>query len=361
MTQTATAPPRPAAAAAPGGIWRERWVALPPFVRDIGPVWAAVHVMGMVLVLLATGPGVRLFDVARFLTIDYRHDPTSPAYQPIWPAVLQLTGVAVGTAVAAVAGFAGLCSVRQLAVDRDGEAAARWAVAWTMLIPEAAFLLVPYSEALFLALAPTAWLAATRGRWGIAGMLGTAAILTRLTGLGLTVGLLTMAVLAGRRGLARRWPMVLPVGAYIGWTVVLHQLTGRWDAVQHALYVGWGRQLVPPWTGAARTWTLLTSGSNTSEVVTEVASLFALVLVLVKLARERRWAEAAFVAVEVVLFGCNVWHGSIGRGLLVTWPAWLLLGRWSARRPDLARRLILVSAACLAVMTYESLQGSFFG
>ena len=75
----------------------------------------------------------------------------------------------------AVAGAVAIMGLYLLAAQEDGERAGRHAVVYLALFPYAVFMFAGYSEALFLAFATTAWLAARRDAWWIAGLLGAGA------------------------------------------------------------------------------------------------------------------------------------------------------------------------------------------
>ncbi|MFD6712267.1 hypothetical protein ACFWEO_38060, partial [Streptomyces roseolus] len=128
----------------------------------------------------------------------------------------------------AAAALAGRMAVRdghsRDGADRDG--AARDGVRRSMIIaavvvttaPMAVVKLMPYTEALFLALAGWGLVAIVDRRWGRAGLLILLAGLTRSTAMGLFI-VLAIAVIAGDRRNPRAWLAVAV--APIGWAVYL--------------------------------------------------------------------------------------------------------------------------------------------
>ena len=100
-----------------------------------------------------------------------------------------------------VAGLLASAALWRLAVDdgavpaRDVEVApedldrGRRAVLLLVCSPYAVFLFAGYSEALFLAFATTAWVAARRQRWALAGLFAAGATGTRIIGVALVAGL----------------------------------------------------------------------------------------------------------------------------------------------------------------------------
>src|SRR3954452_18079342 len=132
--------------------------------------------------------------------------------------------VASGLVISAVAGAIACVALARIGtLDFGPEAGAR-AVLYLVLSPYAVFLAAAYSEALFLAFALPAWLAARRGRWVLAGALGAGAGLVRVTGAFLAVALVVQWLTEpGRHG---RWrallPLALPFVAVGGYLLYLH-------------------------------------------------------------------------------------------------------------------------------------------
>src|SRR5262249_55186419 len=110
-----------------------------------------------------------------------------------YPLVLSATHLLVRNwvlselAVSAVAGCFAVVSLARLAHQRG-------AVLYLVTAPAAIFLMVGYSEALFLALAIPAWLAPSRGRWWRAALLAGLAGLVRPDAFFLIPALAVMAL-----------------------------------------------------------------------------------------------------------------------------------------------------------------------
>jgi hypothetical protein len=154
------------------------------------------------------------WDGAWFLRValrGYRHD-ASPAFFPLYPLLIRglapLTGgnyVLAGMAVSLVAYAAAMILLYRLVAGDVGRRVALWSVVFLSLFPTAFFFQAVYSESLFLALTLAALLAARRGRWWLAGLLGGLATLTRSAGVLLLVPLAWMWW-EQRRGAALRLP-----------------------------------------------------------------------------------------------------------------------------------------------------------
>ncbi len=138
-----------------------------------------------------------------------------------------------------------------------------FAVLFLGFFPSAFFLFAAYTDALFLAFVLGTWLAARRGKWLLAGLLGGLAALTRLQGALLTpvLILLWLQETAGfnlfqpatwRRSLAAlRTPSwlatLLPALACAGWMLSLR--AAGLGSVPATLAEHWGIRTVAPWTG----------------------------------------------------------------------------------------------------------------
>ncbi len=184
------------------------------------------------------------------------------AFFPLYPLVVRIAGVPVGSALiggalASTALFAvALVLLHRLVALDFGRAVARNAVLVIALFPMSFFFSAVYSESLFLCVSVGAIYAARRDRWAWAGALGGLAAATRSAGVLLLVPLLILylwdAGTLRRRPRALRadvlWLALVPLGlaafcAYLA-------LSGR-DALApfHAQEV-WFRSFAGPFAGA---------------------------------------------------------------------------------------------------------------
>jgi hypothetical protein len=223
-------------------------------------------------------------------------------------------------------------------------AAGRRAVLALVLFPYAVFLFAGYSEALFLAFASTAWLAARRGRWWLAGLLVAGATGTRILGLPLLLALwVQYAVTVGPALRARQYPwrrslrelpaLALPVVSFGAFLAYFQVRAGHWDAYTRAMRENWGRTLALPWDGLVTTWRqAVSTDQGAAYRVFWWAELLAVAIGLaltVALLRSARWGEAAYVGGSTLVMSCSSYWASGVRGVLVWFPLYL----WLARRP----------------------------
>lgn len=374
-----------------------RWPAAFPVTTVRGALawWAATRLLliGAFVALSGTGrDGVGLsrwptwvwpfqavsrWDAGHFLRIS-RHgyfwsgpgtgpgNPHDEAFFPGYPlagrATAQLLGAGHPGSYAFVAAMAVITWVAsafaavgawRLVADRAGARAGTWALLVLLLGPYSIFLVMSYSEALFLALAIAAWRAGQRNRWPLACASALLACAVRVNGLFLTAGL---AVLwwRGRAGRPRHeaallaLPLLAPA-AFFGW-LRLH--TGRWDSWFVAERVGWDRNLVAPWTALANSIHRLSwapSGPLLFQDVLELVFALALVAGCVVLARRHSWPELAYCGLTTVSLLTSSFYLSIPRSCLLCFPLLTPISQWFARpRHRLARWAVV--AAGLAVL-----------
>lgn len=275
--------------------------------------------------------------------------------------------IAAGMVVAAVAGAVATMALYRLG-EEDGPEVARRSVLYLVLFPYAVFLFAGYSEALFLAFATTAWLAARRDRWLLAGLLAAGASTTRITGVALGAALgVEYLTRRGWRGFKSSdvLGVLLPAVPVVVYFSYLHGRTGHWDAYARALKEGWGRDTVAPWTALHNTWDLATgSGQSRPFLWSWRAELIAMavgVVVTVVLLLARRWGEATFVGVNVLVLSTSTYYASSVRALLVWFPAFLLLARTSTRVRWLHPAVVTVFAPLSALMVLAFTAGTWLG
>jgi hypothetical protein len=319
-----------------------------------------------------------VWDTEHYVTIahwgyggDPGHPPQVPlgAFFPGFPMALWilhglfgLNFVAAGLLISFIAGAVAVVALGRIAAleaspEAPGGELAERAVLLFLLAPPAVFLAAAYTESLFLAFALTAWLAAKRGNWLAAGLLGAGASTVRISGAFLAAALVVEFLTAGDG--RRRWTtapaLALPFAPLVGFAAFLHHRSGDWLGWQHAEEKGWGRDRAWPWEGLSRA----VNGMTGRELRTDFAWMYVLELIAstagivltVWLMRRRRWSEATYVGLSVVaLLCCPVWQ-SVARYSLTWWPLWVALAAWSLRRPAVYTGLVVVFAPLLVTST----------
>ena len=280
-------------------------------------------------------------------------------------AAMGVSEVVAGLVVSALAGAVAAVALARLA-ERHLPDSGRWAVAAWLLAPTAVFLAAPYSEALFLALTLPAWLAAQNRRWWLAGLLTAMAVTVRVSALFLLVALVVQWLTER----PRRWRDVawlglpaLPVAAIV---VAQHAATGSWTAWWDAQSSPeWSRTARPPWETVANTWDAAFAGSVEAMYVwpfrLELVAVAVGVLTVVWCLRQRLWAEATFVALNVVAFTLAYWYLSVPRAALLWWPTFLAVAALIKDRPVVRVVWLVGSGVVAAVWAARFFGGEWAG
>ncbi|MGA5473685.1 mannosyltransferase family protein [Streptomyces arboris] len=296
------------------------------------------------------------------------------AFFPGFPLLLRAVHVIVPTWTAAgllisfVAGAVAVLTLSRIArayvpEDTDG----RRTALFFLLSPCAVFLAIGYTEALFLAFALPAWLAAQRHRWALACTLTALATTVRVSGLFLAAAIAVLFVLSVRarrdwRGVA--W-LTLPALPPLAYSWYLHAHTGDWMAWKHAQERGWYRDFHTPWEAWTNTWNAAFDGVHTTGYAAmfqaELAAMVVGLALVALLARHRRWPEAVYVALSLWALGTSYWYVSIPRATLLWWPLWMGLAAVSLRRPWFRTVYLCVAAPVSALVALAFLTGRWAG
>lgn len=274
-----------------------------------------------------------------------------PGYPVLMRAVAPLTGGSVlvaGLLVVLAAGAAAAVLLHRLAELRAPGTG--WtAVTLLAAAPYGVFLGVVYTEAVFLALALGAWLAAARRHWWMAGLLAAGTSAVRVNGLFLTAALAVVYV--GQLRADGRWrpradalALLAPVVTVAAYVAYLAWRTGSLRAWQQAQATGWAREAAWPWTGLSAGWHAITRARSPDILVSRWADLLAVVggLVLVAaLVRLRRWGEATYVALSTAPLVGSTMLTSAPRYALTWFPVYLLLAELAHRRAGAWLRVAL--------------------
>ncbi|MFF3991861.1 mannosyltransferase family protein [Streptomyces cyaneofuscatus] len=339
-------------------------------VREAGPVlapfqqWDANHYLHIArdgYFPAGTGPGMDGWD-------------NREAFFPGFPLLLRAVHVvipswtAAGLLISLVAGAAAVLALSRLASsyvseDTDG----RRTALFFLLSPCAVFLAVGYTEALFLAFALPAWLAAQRHRWAPACALTALATTVRVSGLFLAAAIAVLFALSAWSGKGWRgapW-LALPALPPLAYSWYLHAHTGDWMAWKHAQERGWYRDFHTPWEAWSNTWNAAFEGAHTTGYAAmfqaELAAMLVGLALVALLVRHRRWPEAVYVALSLWALGTSYWYVSIPRATLLWWPLWIGLAALSQRRPWFRTVYLCVTVPVSALVALAFLTGRWAG
>jgi Mannosyltransferase (PIG-V) len=298
------------------------------------------------------------------------------AFFPLYPLVVRgvsevlRSDVAAAVLVSLAAGTVAVVVLHKLARPLLGERGATDTVLLVALYPIAFVFTAAYSDGLFLALAAGSFLAATRRRPLLAGVLGGLACGTRLVGLALLPALVVLLWPRGRRGLLALAPLILlpaAVGAYalyldrhvgdawafldaqgVYWQRHVHDggpFTGLWFAIRDG-YQGASElvQHLPRAPGAPKhndQW----SSWNVIQLLLLVAAFWLTWVAYRRLGLAYALYSAATLAIVLTSPADVVPLVSLPRFLLGDFPLFLALAAVCATRPRLRSTLLIGFAA----------------
>ncbi len=363
-----------------------------------GIPWAdlLMAVLGLRILISLVGAGVRLllpqphqsmgfanlvfepwrqFDTLRFIEIaahGYQTDSLNTAYLPLYPLLVRgasfITAghyLTAGLIVSNVACVIGVGLFWRWVADRFSTAVAWRSVAVLLLFPDSFYLLSAYSESLFLALSAGCLLASGRGHSLLAGVLATAAVLTRLQGLVLVVPM-ALDYWRNRQTVAAR-PLALlslaaPIAALLAYQKLLTTRLGGSslvDTFQHK----WHITLQAPWQTIRQyvtvirspQWHLINSPKANYILLWDLL-IGLIVLAVILLCWRRLGLELSLYGLASWCFAMSRWY-STGRYMLAVLPVFIAVALWADGKR--LRRITMASILLLVFLTAEFAQGNW--
>ncbi|MFJ8660606.1 mannosyltransferase family protein [Streptomyces sp. NPDC093795] len=294
------------------------------------------------------------------------------AFFPGFPLLLRAVHTVVadwtvaGLLISFAAGAVAVVALARIAeLHLPGSHTGRRAALFLLLSPCAVFLAAGYSEALFLAFALPAWLAAQQHRWPLAALLAAGATTVRVSGLFLAAALAVQFLMTVRTRRRRVALLALPALPALLYFWYLYERTGDWMAWKHAQERGWYRHFRAPWEAWSQTWhEAFAHTQATGYAALFQADLVAMLVGLALLAllvRRRRWPEAVYIALTLWALGTSYWYMSIARSTLLWWPLWIGLAVWSLRGRTTTALYVCLVAPLNTVLTLTFLTGRWAG
>lgn len=291
-------------------------------------------------------------------------------FYPLYPILVRL--VCFGTHQYLIGGallsnvlfFVALFFFQRLIRELGYEAAiANRAILYAAVFPVSYFFSLPLTESLFFLLVIASFIAGTRGRWWLAGLLGACAAATRPNGILL---LPTLAIFYLERtarpkwGAQILWLSLIPAGLGAFMAFLWHR-TGNPLAFLEA-QSAWGRQsgffLSPLIDYLQRPGAMIDPWNFRSLNFAAVIVAFS---VAIYWWRQRRWAFAALTLLSLLLPLSSGLLQSLARFVLVLFPVYLALAL-AGRRPWLDQTIRVLFLILFAIMTLSfAMRFSFAG
>lgn len=356
--------------------------ALAAWLLSIRPLHetAAIHAQLLGLAplhdrLLAPWQRFDAFWYLRIAAHGYGAHDGSTVYYPLYPLLIKALSLPLGgNAMLAALVVSNLCFAALLAVlyvyvaERHGAATARRVLLLLCVFPTASFLLGAYTESLFLLLTVGCLLAAGRGRYGLAGVLGLLAALTRIQGIVLALPLLWLA-LEGWRSSNRSWrpwlAAALPSLGTVLFMLYVH-LVVHGGFVTSTFAQHWNMAFNPPWVTLGHYWAMLAAHrwhifsypvGNWVDVLNLglAVGMLALLIPARHLLGTPLWLYALATWVVTLTL-----HQSTARYMLTVFPALIALAVWMPGRWT-ARLALLFGAPLMLFVAGEFVLWSFVG
>lgn len=311
--------------------------------------------------MTAEAPPLARWDAGWYYSVardGYRYDAAAGAnnvhFYPLYPILIgqlsRLTGIPifqVGIGVSLASLLGALLLLADSFSQWGGRSAVLPGIAALLLFPTSYYLASVYTESLFLLETVAALWAARRGWWGLAGLAGAAAGLTRLNGCLILVPLIYFAWRETEKGRhSITWRPALALGGSIfgalAYPLYLWRRFG--DPLLYFRYQdsGWPHRPTPIWSLARALadhvlWDI--RHATEEHDVRLFAKLLCLALFLVLtlwLFIEHRTGEGLYAAATILLLLNSGSLGAIERYVLILFPCFFLLGEFLRRRPVLA-------------------------
>lgn len=388
----ATIEPAPPGSAGHQGRWQPpRWLWLPLFLFALTRLGIALvaYIAGPLILDSANPPPYHVYpdnilldtfasrwDTGFYLSIateGYRYQGVplpSVAFFPLLPLFIRLFLPLVGDAGVAgllvANGALALASIlfyRLVDMEWGGRIAER-ALWYLLIFPVSFFGSAVYTESLFLLGAIGALYFARRGYWESAGMLAFMTALTRLVGLIVAPMLLVEWWMQRRARPPETRPgraaLLAPLAAPLGTLAYLGFLQLRFgDPLAFVrASAAWAREPAPIWVtlaslleSPAEGWpAALLAGRFALSDGLDLLFVLSFLLIGLLLLRERRWSEALFVLMGVLIPLNSGLLMSQRRYMWVLFPAFILLARWG-ENPRVDRALTTLFLLGLALFT----------
>ena len=284
-----------------------------------------------------------------------------------WFAILFRDYLLSAFVVSTLSSIALVLVLRRLA-ELDVDRAVAINAVWFMLIfPTSYFLHIGYTESTFLAFALGSFLAARRGKWWLAGLMGAFASLTRLNGLLLVPALACEAFLqyratAGQRKLRREWLWIALVG--VGSAVYLlinYKVHGDPFAFLTFQRERFFKMPAWPWVGIIKVWTWQW-GDPRRGIMNGPIELFFILLGLactVWCWKKLRVSYAVWMGLNWLLFTSTSMVNSVPRYTLILFPIFVLFAAFTAARPVWSRVIAVVSLVFMTLFIGMFVQGAW--
>ncbi len=314
-------------------------------VEDIFPYRGVVPLSNVLLSLW------QRFDTNWYLKIaeqGYASNDGSTVFFPLYPLLIRVLGTVLlqnhllaALVISNLAAIGVFYFAYKTALQLANPRVAARTVLFLAIFPSSFFLFVGYTESLFLLLTLASLYMGGQSRWGVAGILGALAALTKLQGVMLIIplGFLWWRQVRSQASegshTSGEWMGVVPLslipiatGAFLLWQYLVVDQASLLASYQGSLYA----QFVFPWENVGAAWSLLATGrASAIDVLNLLATvLFIAMAVLVwnRLPREYGLYTVAMLVAPLFRMTTTQPLVSMLRYVLVLFPVYIMWGMW---------------------------------
>jgi hypothetical protein len=347
---------------------RNGWSTIPP-LADQGPAFPLVGVW-------------QRWDACwytKIATFGYERGVDSVNFWPLFPLLTGLVGRLLGGAMAlgglVVAGVAYVVAMtglrRLVAIDFDDDVALTTVVAIS-IFPTAFFFFAPFTEALFLACAVWAILAARRRIWWLAALAGLLAALTRIQGVFLVLPLAWEAFAAwretsrgsvGRRSavaiVSSALAVLAPVIGFTGFLAASSALAGQTPLQTQEAWGG--TNFHPPWEVVDASWRWALDHHDPLQLL-NLATLLLFGFVAIVGLRQVPLAYSLYALPQIAILATRIQPTpltSTARYLLVVFPVFVILALVPPRWRWLRFGWAVTSIMLLGLLVADFVRGNY--
>jgi Gpi18-like mannosyltransferase len=249
----------------------------------------------------------------------------------------------VGVLISNVA-FLGALTLLYLLIREKWDAGdiARKTVLYLCIFPISFTFSAFYTESLFLFLTIAAFYAAERGHWGLSGVAGALATLTRATGI---LCVIPLGILYWRRKKTITWDALflglIPL-FLLAFALQLYAVTGdAWELFNS--HAGWNHEIASPWQA------LFSLAYNPIRTLDQIAFILFAILALISLKQGPSYGIWAIMN-TILILSIKGNPQNMMRYASVAFPTFVVLGMWGERHPQLHRAVVILFTTLLGLI-----------
>ena len=259
-----------------------------------------------------------------------------------------ISGLIISFAASVTAGY---FLQKLVSLDGDENNESDKALWYFYLFPTSYFLVVPYSESLFLALSIASFYFARKRHWLTSGLLAALASATRINGIVLLPALIAEAFLQERRVAIKKafWLLLSPLGLLLN-LLNCWYVTGNAMAYVEIQKSHFSQNTILPWNNIIslfeQYFNSFFSSYKTMSIESPIVGVLITILLLLIAWRWLRISYQIYAWAQIALLLSASWIISYPRLVLVIFPIFIILAK-VARNEQIYKLLSVATAICM--------------